>query len=214
MRYSGVHTYRLAAGLSRRRGGATPRESDGGSVSVDTPALSRARRTRASPPRRPAARRLLPFLARSAHPPPSPVLMRSPPFAEKGHGSGGVCPRPALTGDPSPGVAERVPARSRAASRRAPPLGICKGRGGGGVAHLGRRSDPGPDLVGGVPATEGDEDRVDCDAPGSRCPGKRQGTSGRGAAAPGASIGLSAFCRGNAGKGDAASWGGRGHTVP
>lgn len=44
---------------------------------------------------------------------------------------GGVCPRPALTGDPRPRVAERAAARSREASRRTEPLGICKGRGGG-----------------------------------------------------------------------------------
>lgn len=65
---------------------------------------------------------------------------------------------PALTGDPSPRVAERAAARSREASRRAQPLGICKGRwavgaargdlpqspGSGAPAHVERRLGPRP----------------------------------------------------------------------
>lgn len=69
-------------------------------------------------------------------PPPAPhpaagPSARTPPSARRGDG--------ALTGDPR--VADRA-ARSSAASRRAPPLGICKGRGGGHRARRGGARTP------------------------------------------------------------------------
>lgn len=73
-------------------------------------------------------------------------------------------------------MAGRVPARSRETSRRAPPRGICKGRGAGAAARAW--------AGGGGAGTEGDGGRV-CDAPGSRCPGEGRGTRDRGAAPPG-----------------------------
>lgn len=95
------------------------------------------------------------FLAQGTHltptPTPSLVLMRSPPLPRRRLGLGGVCPRPALTGDPRPRVAERAAARSREASRRMEPLGICKGRGGGrrrgetGLLPQGARRPGAPD---------------------------------------------------------------------
>lgn len=79
-------------------------------------------------------------------------------FAKKGTLLGVRLSHPALTGDPSPRVAERAAARSREASRRAQPLGICKGRravgaargdlpqspGSGAPAHVERRLGPRP----------------------------------------------------------------------
>lgn len=65
------------------------------------------------------------------HTPPSRVPVRSTPSSPRGDG--------ALTGDPR--VADRA-ARSSAASRRAPPLGICKGRGGGRRARRGGARTP------------------------------------------------------------------------
>lgn len=79
-------------------------------------------------------------------------------FAERGTLLGVRLSHPALTGDPSPRVAERAEARSREASRRAQPLGICKGRravgaargdlpqspGSGAPAHVERRLGPRP----------------------------------------------------------------------
>lgn len=65
------------------------------------------------------------------HTPPSRVPVRSTPSSPRGDG--------ALTGDPR--VADRA-ARSSAASRRAPPLGICKGRGGGRSARRGGARTP------------------------------------------------------------------------
>lgn len=112
------------------------------------------------------------------HPRPSPSVR--PPL--------GGDTRRALTGDPSPGEAERAAARSSPASRRAPPPDICGGRRGAAVGRrprprgalgrgLGRRRCPGLERPQGP-----------CDAArnragtGLRDPGDVQGRARRGAA--------------------------------
>lgn len=97
---------------------------------VYAPAGARAPGTRgsASPPSRgPAARH-----------PAHRGCVREPDSAAEGHRWGALL-LPALTGDPSAGVAESAAARSRDASRRAQRRGICKGRrrwgGAGGRAR-------------------------------------------------------------------------------
>ena len=122
--------------------------------------------------------------------------MRSPPFAEKETRLGARLPRPALTGDPRPRVAERAAARSREASSRTEPLGICKGRGGGrrrretglppqGARRAGTR-DPHPPL------------RVREGQPGARVP-RREPARGEARRPRGRSTGRRALWRGERG---------------